>query len=163
VVGGAYGDEVWPQTALGEAEPVLKFEISTHVEIGEHLVVDSDSPGNQVVGQVGIGHTASGEVEDPAAVEDFSVGNPLTVGSVVAATYLVGLLIDVGGAVVDEVEFAFDTEVRLEVVVEVAHAAVDAVRQVVGASVGEASADLEICNAGGGGRGLSVEHGRSTQ
>ena len=33
VVGGAYSYEVWPQTALGEAEPVLKFKISAHVEV----------------------------------------------------------------------------------------------------------------------------------
>ena len=50
VVGGTYGYEVWPQTALGKAEPILKFKISAHVKVGERLVVDSDSPGDQVVG-----------------------------------------------------------------------------------------------------------------
>jgi len=163
VIGSAYGEEVWPEIAVGEAEPVLKFEVSADVEAWEQLVIDTCADSYQVVGEVGVGHTTLCEVEDSAAVEDLSIGNPFAVGSVVAASYLIGLLRDVGGAVVDVVEFAFDAEVGPEVVVEVAHAAVDAVGQVVGSGVGEAAADLEVGDTGGGGRGLSVKHRCCTQ
>ena len=60
------------------------------------------------------------EIEDAASVEDLDVRYiTIVINAGVAAADLIGLLVDIRGAVLEEAELAFDAKVTVEIEVDV--------------------------------------------